>query len=368
MTHSLWFSTAIIGIATIPAIVQPAYGVRSSEEVAQIAKSVTVAVKIPDGNGSGTLIKRHNGVYTVLTAYHVIKDVPASNISVTTPDGKTHSVISDSVQQIGGLDVAIFQFRSQSKYAVIEFGDPKKIAIGQRVFVAGFPQSDSGIPTTFVFLKGDINSILSKPIADGYQLLYSNETKSGMSGGPVMNREGKLIAIHGISDNEGALKGGIPISLFAKELKAIPTPRPTSNPITGKPTPAPSNDQQKAERFFNLGLGKQYHNRHREAIRDYTEAIRLRPTYASAYNNRGLARMSERDYPQALADYNQAIRLRPDLATAYFNRGQIFVLMGRRQEALGDFQIAAKYARQKGMRYLHHRSRERIRDLLRQNP
>ncbi len=118
---------------------QPAYGALSSTQVAKIAQSVTVTVKIPDGNGSGTLIKRSNGIYTVLTAYHVVKDVPANSLSITTVDGKNYSVISESVQQVGSLDLAVLQFRSQSRYAVVEFGDSQKIVIGQRIFVAGFP-------------------------------------------------------------------------------------------------------------------------------------------------------------------------------------------------------------------------------------
>ncbi len=185
-----------------------------------------------------------------------------------------------------------------------------------------------------------------------------------MSGGPVLNRDGKLIAIHGISDKEGALKGGIPINLFSSTLENILATRripDASNPAN----PTPISDHQRAERFFNLGLRKQYQNDHQGAIADYTEAIRLQPKYAAAYNNRGFARMSSGDYQRAMADYNQAIKLRQDMAQAYFNRGQTLVLMGRRQEALVEFRTAARYVQHKGMRYLYHRSRERIRDLSR---
>ncbi len=36
-------------------------------------------------------------------------------------------------------------------------------------------------------------------LSEGYQLGYTNEIKSGMSGGPVLNQQGKLIGINGRS-------------------------------------------------------------------------------------------------------------------------------------------------------------------------
>ena len=53
-----------------------------------------------------------------------------------------------------------------------------------------------------------------------------------------------------------------------------------------------------------------------------TEAIRLDPKYASAYNNRGHGLVRTRtSYDKAIADFNEAIRLDPKYALAYTNRG-----------------------------------------------
>jgi tetratricopeptide (TPR) repeat protein len=372
MTYASWLGASVLnlsivgisvmGLTAIPTIVQPPHAVAlSNEKVAQVAQSVTLMIKIPDGNGSGTLIKRNNDIYTVLTANHVIKDIAENNINVIAPDGKIYSIIPQSVRQLGSLDLAVLQFRSANKYAIIELGDPKQIAIGQGMFVAGFPQPDAGLGTAFTFIKGNVNSILPKPLADGYQLLYSNQTKNGMSGGPVINRDGKLIAIHGITDGEGALQGGIPINLFTK-LLGNRTPSSVS-PKPTKPPTATLTRYQQAEKFFNLGLAKHNLNDYQGAANHYSEAIRLRSDYAAAYNNRGLAKVYLGDKTGALADYNQAIRLKNDFAQAYFNRGQVFALLGRRKEALGEFRMAAKYARHQGLRYLYHRAKHRIRDL-----
>ena len=53
-----------------------------------------------------------------------------------------------------------------------------------------------------------------------------------------------------------------------------------------------------------------------DAIADYSQAIRLRPTYAVAYNNRGVAYMASGYPDQALCDFNRAIQLQPDFPQA----------------------------------------------------
>jgi hypothetical protein len=61
-----------------------------------------------------------------------------------------------------------------------------------------------------------------------------------------------------------------------------------------------------------------------QAIADYTEAIKIDPTYAEAYNNRAYTYMMEQDYAHALPDLNQAIQLRPNYVYALMNRGDIY--------------------------------------------
>ncbi len=76
------------------------------------------------------------------------------------------------------------------------------------------------------------------------------------------------------------------------------------------------------------------------AFADYTEAIRLKPDFYSAYLNRGNIRVYIKDYQGALDDYTSAIRIAPFETVAYENRAELFSTLGRRQEALRDRAMA----------------------------
>ena len=55
---------------------------------------------------------------------------------------------------------------------------------------------------------------------------------------------------------------------------------------------------------------------------DYSEAIRLDPKSAVAFNNRGNVYFRKGDFDRAIADYDEAVRLDPKNALAFCNRGR----------------------------------------------
>ena len=80
--------------------------------------------------------------------------------------------------------------------------------------------------------------------------------------------------------------------------------------------------------------------REEERIDAYSAAIRLRSTFARAYNNRAVAKRRLRRYKEAMADYDEAIRLKPKFVGAYNNRGSLKRRIGLHEEAMADYNTA----------------------------
>ena len=74
-----------------------------------------------------------------------------------------------------------------------------------------------------------------------------------------------------------------------------------------------------------------------QAMADFTEAIRLDPNNAVAYNERGTAFHQSAEYNRALEDLNQAIRLNPDFADAYLKRGDTNYFLRDFSHAVEDY-------------------------------
>ncbi len=97
-----------------------------------------------------------------------------------------------------------------------------------------------------------------------------------------------------------------------------------------------------AEAFNNRGIARYAKGDLEGALQDYSEAIRLKPDYAIAFNNRGAARFATGDFETALQDYNEAIRLKPDYADAFHNRGLARRAKGDLEGALQDYDQAIR--------------------------
>ena len=90
--------------------------------------------------------------------------------------------------------------------------------------------------------------------------------------------------------------------------------------------------------------GKSYvdNGDYKQAIREYTNAIQLKPDYIEAYQERGDANTKTGDYDGAIADYSEAIRLYPDSPSPYLSRGFAYQLKRDFDRAVADYELAIK--------------------------
>lgn len=226
----------------------------SNKQVAAIAKKTVVRIVASDGGfGSGVIIGRTEkgtkNIYTILTAAHVVR-TPNTSYQIVTPiliDNlgvrKRISINIDAqrnIKKFADVDLATVSFESNYTFEIGTIGNSEYADEGSPVYVAGFPKPGKAIKrVAFQFTGGMVSSRLDesdndpKERNDGYDLAYTNITRAGMSGGPVLDAAGRIVAIHGQGDRNSQAPGeeasggladdektgfnlGIPIQTFLK--------------------------------------------------------------------------------------------------------------------------------------------------------
>jgi tetratricopeptide (TPR) repeat protein/S1-C subfamily serine protease len=328
------------------------------------AKGFTVRIdSTSGGNGSGVIIAKKGNIYTVLTADHVLcenkeesqdaasKPCPDYTYTVVTSDGKTRNIEKSTIIRQEGVDLAVFQFESLDNYPVAEIANYNPNT-GDFVFAAGFPKIGQN-PSKWLFSGGTIHdkeggliqtrqSDLSNEqggtlqsvasLEGGYELVYTSITFGGMSGGAVLDSQGRVIGIHGSSETAGVTEIqlgyslGIPISTFIglqERFKVKPQLLTTAQPqvsqqqkqeiiqaITGVIVP---NTNAKADIWIERGGQLWRLRRYEEAIKAFDEAIKQndpKNVYLAWYG-KGLMLFALREHQTATEALQQAINTLP---------------------------------------------------------
>jgi len=357
------------------------------------AKEFTVQI---DGEetGTGTIIENKDGIYTVLTCWHVM-DTPGS-YQITTADGNTHQVTK--IENLPDVDLAIITFSSSNIYPIAELGNSAIVTSGFGAYVVGYPDPFPGVPERSYFTdSAEIQSRLTKS-EKGYQIIHSGSSTPGSSGGGIFDSQARLIGINGQFISEGntgkAYGTGIPLEIYiaAQDNFAVPTnvtvpqdflsvgkrklkqedyqgaiaefdkalaanPKDISSLDWRAITYATIKDFNAAISDFDriIDLDPNYalaHHRrgyvyfkledYKSAITNFDEAILLNPNQANYYRYRGLAYANLGDHKSAIADYDEAIRLEPNFAPGYFSRGLSYAVSRNYQSAIANYDEAIR--------------------------
>ena len=318
---------------------------KSKTEISELTKNFTL---ILDGvtEGSGVIVSKEGRRYRVLTAWHVVKDNKIKDeVIITTRDGKKHIWDPNSIQRIRNLDLATFTFQSRNNYQIPLIGNSTTIKEGEEVFVGGYPsRNKNNSNRIFRFQFGNLRANAKIFIEDGYQLLYSNRTVNGMSGGPLLNKKGELIGIHGRAEIDKKLSAelnkliatgtnkAIPISYYEEFIKGTTLDLKNDKALTKDDYLAQAssligkngkekdiiNLSQKAIQieedplaYFYIGLAKYLLKDLNKSLDSFSKAIQLDPSNASSFYNRALIKSDLKDFEGASKDYKKALELSP---------------------------------------------------------
>lgn len=195
-------SAALVGVAIV--ISQPLMVVSQSsadeQAIASMAKEVTVVIN-GQNPGSGVIIAKQGNTYYVLTAKHVV--ATQDEYEIFTSDAIKHPLNYNTVQKFSGVDLALVQFTSDKNYRVAQLGNATNITEGATVYVSGWPHPGPAMTARiYQMTKGNVSGRPLATLEDGYELVYTNVTRSGMSGGPVLDTQGRVVGIHGRAEGE----------------------------------------------------------------------------------------------------------------------------------------------------------------------
>lgn len=209
MKRSLRVKAVLLVVTVILTVPLAAVG-QSIKDIKKKAQESTVLIlretvigpreMIPQGSGAiigweETGSDKYN--YYVLTADHVL---PKDNkYEVKTHDGKSYSVNLSTVERMSGgkcVDLAVLQFTSDRRYSPIELESPNKLTQGTRAHLFGWADGTREQFTTGKIIDWEYITILDNSSCTSLALEFpENQIQPGMSGGPILNQNGKLVGI-----------------------------------------------------------------------------------------------------------------------------------------------------------------------------
>ncbi|MDJ0556261.1 MAG: serine protease [Microcoleaceae cyanobacterium MO_207.B10] len=194
------FLPRILGLTFLALTLTNCSGKLPPEKIASRLEPSIVKLfyKNQPGHGTGFFVSGEKGVCSVLTAAHVVKK--EGERLLQTRDEKVWQVARVEIFP-SDIDLALVTFqpeRGSCNYPALKIGNSESLKKGSSIYISGFPIRGGKLVSQFV--SGDVSGL--DKLARGYGVAYQALTVGGMSGAPVMDVNGKVVAVHGMSDVE----------------------------------------------------------------------------------------------------------------------------------------------------------------------
>jgi tetratricopeptide (TPR) repeat protein len=350
------------------------------KDINEIAEKITVRIDSPNSNGSGVIFAKKGDEYYVVTAKHVVEQ--EQNYQIVTEDEKVYEIKSADIEKIPDNDLAILSFSSGKNYQVAAFSN-YNIGLNKNfsVFVYGWVKTDKepetlltvgkvvGKETGIFLVKDDLS--LTK--TNGYELVYTNISEKGMSGGPVIDTNGRVIGIHTSAEGERyrlinklqlGFSLGIPIATFLNsdtlkslvasrsleiqtikeklDLVLFSIPSLSQKDLNSIPTnflESPNSRNNETE-WVNYGNKLWRASRYPEAVAAFDRAIAYETNFYQAHYGKGLALYDLGNYEEAVSAFKQATDLQADFYPAWYRQSLSLLNLKKYDQALAVVQKA----------------------------
>ncbi|MGD1808211.1 GUN4 domain-containing protein [Dapis sp. BLCC M126] len=190
----------VLGLTVLALTLINCSGKLSPEKIASRLEPSIVKLfyKNQPGHGTGFFVSGEKGVCSVLTAAHVVKR--EGERLLQTRDEKIWQVARVQIFP-SDIDLALVTFqaeRGSCNYPALKIGNSESLKKGSSIYISGFPIRGGKLVSQFV--SGDVSGL--DKLARGYGVAYQALTVGGMSGAPVVDVKGEVVAVHGMSDRE----------------------------------------------------------------------------------------------------------------------------------------------------------------------
>ncbi|MBI4687935.1 MAG: trypsin-like peptidase domain-containing protein [Nitrospirae bacterium] len=297
--YAIYFIIPLILLTFLPAL-----SLADAERIfKENSKAVVVVIAYdkqgkPISQGSGFIVRPDGAV---VTNYHVISNARDIKIKVGDKALDVEGLIHTDKEN----DIVILKAKGKS-LPTVSLGDFEKTNIGEKVYVISSPE---GLENTISdgILSGIREIDLKRKI-----LQITAPVSRGSNGGPVFNKNGKVIGIATfIIEESQNLNFAMPLNLIKDKI--------TTKKVIALKDPEIGDYKESAEYWFVLGYYYGERGMYKEAVEAFKQAIRIKPDFADAHNNLGVIYLILNDKGSALDEYKILKELNPELANELFN-------------------------------------------------